>query len=156
MKAALNAPSAKMARKWLGSRKATKKASATGPAPRIAASMISRAKPVTRETSVKPPTVRMRSIIAATILPARGRKLLASPGQRAANGGDGTALHRFLEVSVHGEADDFLGQSLAHGRAAVGYREVPIGRLPVHRLGVVDRRRNALGFERSRERAAPS
>jgi hypothetical protein len=36
MNAALNAPSAKIARKWLGSRKATKKASATGPAPRVA------------------------------------------------------------------------------------------------------------------------
>ena len=37
-----------------------KNASASGPAPRIAASTMSRAKPVTRETSVSPPTVRMR------------------------------------------------------------------------------------------------
>src|SRR5580692_8291413 len=37
-----------------------KKASATGPAPRMAASMMSRKNPVTRERSVKPPTVRMR------------------------------------------------------------------------------------------------
>src|SRR5689334_24923420 len=52
-----------MARKWLGNRSATKKASATGPAPRIAASMMSRRKPVRRDTSVSPPTVRMRSIM---------------------------------------------------------------------------------------------
>jgi len=63
MKAELNAPSAKIARKWFGSRSATKNASATGPAPRIAASMMSRAKPVMRETRVMPPTVRMRSIM---------------------------------------------------------------------------------------------
>src|SRR5579885_2124929 len=52
-----------MARKWLGSLKATKKASATGPAPRIAAMTTSRIKPVSRETSVSPPTVAMRLII---------------------------------------------------------------------------------------------
>src|ERR1700719_3835482 len=139
MKAALNAPSAKMARKWLGSGKATKKASATGPAPRIAASMMSRAKPVTRETSVKPPTVRIRSIIAA-YPPRPGKtKVQASAGERAANGGDDTVLHRFIEIGVHGQADHFLGQALAHRHAAVGHREVPIGGLPVQRLGVVDR-----------------
>ena len=52
MKAALKAPSAKIARKLFGSRNATKNASAIGPAPRIAASMMSRAKPVSRERSV--------------------------------------------------------------------------------------------------------
>src|SRR5208283_1534531 len=67
MNAALKAPSAKMARKWFGSRKATKNASATGPAPRIAASIMSRKKPVRRDRSVKPPTVRIRSIIAAAL-----------------------------------------------------------------------------------------
>src|ERR1700687_5619164 len=63
MNAALKAPSAKMARKWFGSRNATRNASAMGPAPSTAAIRISRKKPVSRETSVKPPTVRMRSII---------------------------------------------------------------------------------------------
>ena len=63
MNAALNAPSAKIARKWFGSRSATKNASATGPAPSTAASMMSRRKPVTRDSSVIPPTVRMRSIM---------------------------------------------------------------------------------------------
>src|SRR5262249_8556988 len=52
-----------MARKWLGRRSATKNASATGPAPRIAASMMSRTKPGRRDTSVSPPTARMRSIL---------------------------------------------------------------------------------------------
>ena len=52
-----------MARKRFGRRNATKKASAAGPAPRIAASTISRAKPVMRDSSVSPPTVRIRSII---------------------------------------------------------------------------------------------
>ena len=54
MKAALKAPSPKIARKWFGSLKATTKASATGPAPRIAAVAMSRRNPVTRETSVPP------------------------------------------------------------------------------------------------------
>src|SRR5262252_10259565 len=72
MKAALKAPSAKMARKWLGRRSATKNASATGPAPRMAASIMSRANPVRRDTSVKPPTVRIRSIM-ATHLYGHGR-----------------------------------------------------------------------------------
>jgi hypothetical protein len=59
MKAELNAPSPKMARKWFGSRKATTNASATGPAPMMAAMMTSRKKPVIRETSVQPPTDRI-------------------------------------------------------------------------------------------------
>ena len=58
-KAELNAPSPKMARKWLGMRNATTKASATGPAPITAAMTTSRTKPVTRETSVQPPTDRI-------------------------------------------------------------------------------------------------
>src|SRR5680860_272138 len=52
-----------MARKWLGRRKATKKASAMGPAPRMAAMTTSRMKPERRETSVSPPTVAMRLIM---------------------------------------------------------------------------------------------
>ena len=43
-------------------------ASAIGPAPSTAAITMSRRKPVTRETSVKPPTVRMRLIIDAVII----------------------------------------------------------------------------------------
>ncbi len=52
-----------MARKWLGSLKAMKKASATGPAPSTAAMTTSRMKPVRRETRVSPPTVAMRRIM---------------------------------------------------------------------------------------------
>src|SRR5208282_3908632 len=159
MKAALKAPSANMARKWFGSRKATKNASATGPAPRIAASMMSRRKPVRRETSVKPPTVRIRSIIAAFVsTPAlRGRmKEQALARQRAANCSDDTILDRLVEIGMHRQADHFLGQPLAHRRPAVGHREAAIRGLPVQRLGVIDRRRDALSLERGRERDPPS
>ncbi len=58
-KATVSAPSPVRRRKKFGSLKATKNASATGPAPRIAAIRMSRAKPVTRLTRVKPPTVAM-------------------------------------------------------------------------------------------------
>ena len=51
-KAALNAPSANRLRNKFGKRWATKNASATGPAPRIAAVRMSRMKPKTRLTSV--------------------------------------------------------------------------------------------------------
>ncbi len=65
MKAALNAPSAKIARKWFGNRNATKNASASGPAPRMAASITSRAKAEMRDNGVKPPgAVAKRPIIA--------------------------------------------------------------------------------------------
>ena len=51
---------------YIGYDKATeivKKASATGPAPSTAARIMSRKKPLIRDSSVKPPTVRMRLII---------------------------------------------------------------------------------------------
>ncbi len=51
-KAALKAPSAKRLRNRLGSRSATKNASATGPAPRKFAVRTSRTKPITRLTRV--------------------------------------------------------------------------------------------------------
>src|SRR5579884_2833080 len=56
-KAALNAPSANRLRNRLGRRWATKNASATGPAPRIAAVNTSRMKPKTRLNRVNEPTV---------------------------------------------------------------------------------------------------
>ena len=56
-KAEAKPPSAKMRRKRLGRRWATKKASATGPAPRAAAMKMSRMKPRTRLVAVAPPTV---------------------------------------------------------------------------------------------------
>src|SRR3954452_20288730 len=48
-----------MARKWVGRRSATTKASATGPMPITAAITTSRANPVILETSVQPPTDRI-------------------------------------------------------------------------------------------------
>ena len=75
----MKAPSARMARKWLGRRKAMKKASAMGPAPRMAAMTTSRTKPVRRETSVSPPTVAMRLIMLSRgpswSLPVGGREV---------------------------------------------------------------------------------
>ena len=56
-KETVNAPSANSLRKKLGSLSATKKASATGPAPRMAAVRMSRANPATRLSMVNPPTV---------------------------------------------------------------------------------------------------
>src|SRR5271168_3620848 len=134
MNAALKAPSAKMARKWFGSRKATKNASATGPAPRIAASMMSRKKPVRRERRVKPPTVRIRSIIAAAFfLPAAFRRARededALARQRPPNRCNDTVLNRRIEIGVHRQADDFVRQPFADRHAAVRHGIVAIGGL---------------------------
>src|SRR5260370_11084085 len=83
--AALKVPSAKIARKWLGNLNATKKASAIGPAPSTAASTMSRAKPVSRESSVRPPTVKKRPIIGrASRRPRRGRLRSADHAPRRA------------------------------------------------------------------------
>ena len=57
-KAALKAPSPNRRRNRLGRRRATKKASATGPVPSIAAIIMSRTKPSRRLAMVQPPTVR--------------------------------------------------------------------------------------------------
>src|SRR5262245_49567776 len=65
--AALKAPSAKIARKLLGRRNDTMKASDMGPAPRTAAMMMSRRKPATRESAVKPPTEARRPITALAL-----------------------------------------------------------------------------------------
>src|SRR5580704_11208567 len=156
MKAALKAPSAKIARKWFGSRKATKNASATGPAPRIAASMMSRKKPVRRESSVKPPTVRIRSIMLAFILPRgsslRGEDLDALARQRPTHCNDDAVLNRRLEIGVHWQADDFPGKLVAHRQAAIRHRKIAIGGLAMQRFRVIDRRRDPLSFQCGRER----
>ena len=57
MKAWLNAPSANMRRNKLGIRNATLKASVMALAPKVAASKVSRTRPVTRESSVHKETV---------------------------------------------------------------------------------------------------
>jgi len=61
-KAMLKAPSAKKRRNMLGSEKATRNASATGPAPSVAAIRISRTKPKTRLAIVQRPTVKKPAI----------------------------------------------------------------------------------------------
>src|SRR6185437_10095751 len=80
-----------MARKWLGSRKATKKASAMGPAPKTAAMTTSRMKPLRRETRVSPPTVAMRLIMPlrglSWSLPDRGRDVYEFQGVDHASSG---------------------------------------------------------------------
>ena len=65
-KAALKAPSPNSRRNRLGSRLATKNASATGPAPTRAAIRMSRTKPRRRLAMVQPPTVRIPRSIART------------------------------------------------------------------------------------------
>src|SRR5262249_49528824 len=69
-----------MARKWLGSLNATKKASARGPAPNTAAITTSRRNPVRREISVSPPTVAMR-----LIMQSRGLSRASPPSPLAAD-----------------------------------------------------------------------
>ena len=71
--AALNAPSAKIERKWLGRRSARKNTSASTPFPSTAARTMSRRKPVTRDRSVKPETTPRRRTNAP------GRSLAESP-----------------------------------------------------------------------------
>ena len=73
MKAALNAPSPNRRRNRLGSRRATKNASATGPSPSRAAISMSRAKPSTRLAIVQPPTVTMPRSIRLPYSSRRGR-----------------------------------------------------------------------------------
>src|SRR5580658_5454582 len=136
-----------MARKWFGSRSAMKNASATGPAPRIAASMMSRMNPVTRDSSVKPPTVRMRSSIRCEPQARRAacpdsltpRNAIARldraiqyspvswipdrpvkpgddrdelPRDGAPDGGDDAVLGRLVEIGMHRQADDLLGEAV--------------------------------------------
>src|SRR5215813_7378050 len=195
-----------MARKWLGKRNATTNASATGPAPSIAAKRISRTNPVRRDTSVQPPTVKIRSIIAThlyghgracptlattparlaqtrvsttlaklgqarvstpsrsfhvdalkTWIPATGAGMMTQHAslrnlstQRTLHGGDDPVLRRLVEIAVHRQADDLLREPLGDREAAVRTGEMRVGFLLVQRLGIVDRRRNAFGFERRR------
>ena len=60
-----------------------------GPAPRMAASTMSRAKPVMRDSSVKPPTVKMRPIIGALVVtcPRIADRQVAAHGMRGPQSG---------------------------------------------------------------------
>src|SRR5688500_16899864 len=77
---ASTAPSANRRRRKLGSLNATKKASASGPAPSSAAIMMSRTKPSRRETRVIEPTVAIERTSAT------GRGALRAGSSSAANG----------------------------------------------------------------------
>ena len=52
---------------------------------------------------------------------------------------------------MHGQADDFRGQPIAHRHTTLAHRIMLVGLLPVQRDRIIDRRRNAFGLERSRE-----
>ena len=83
-------------------------------------------------------------------------RVAALTRQRPPHRADNTVLHRLLEISVHRQADDLIGEPLADRHAAVGHRTVAIGRLAVQRLAVIDRGRDALRLERCAERVAPA
>ena len=110
-----------MARKWLGRRKATKKASAMGPAPSTAAMTTSRMKPEMRETSVHPPTVAMRLIIGGRgpsfPLPAclRGVKQIQHLGQSRTAAAPGGGLWKSESNNFH-QILSFVVCDSAHGR----------------------------------------
>src|SRR5215470_18061630 len=147
-------------------------ASATGPAPRIAASMMSRSNPVTRDTSVRPPTVIMwRSMGEPWVGKAKRahRNLRIDSGtlrhlrpngghaglvfladlrpDRAPNGRNNVVLGGLVEVGVHRQADDLLGNVVGHRQPAFVGRKMAVGFLAMQRLWVVDRGRNALCLE---------
>src|ERR1700719_643869 len=71
--------------------------------------------------------------------------------QSPPNGGSDPILGGAIEIGVHGQADDFVGELFAYRKPALGDREAAIGRLPVQWLGIVDRGRNALRLQRGRE-----
>ena len=103
-KAVLNAPSAKKRRNMLGRAKATRNASATGPAPRRAAIRISRPKPNTRLASVHPPTVRNADRSRIGFMGGSPRR--ASHRYRCfpaivRGSHDGAPLHRSLPQDLH-------------------------------------------------------
>src|SRR5476651_288899 len=100
-KAAEKAPSANSRRKKLGSLNATKNASAIAPEPSTADSTISRMKPTTRLSSVKPPTVAMAR-----------PKLMISPPQYC---------HHRVAYSLSVAAGDVMaGLNRYHGRSLKG------------------------------------
>src|SRR5438552_18458448 len=104
--------------------------------------MMSRANPVRRDRSVKPPTVKMRPSIRCFYSNDGARKMTESGPQCLTHSLDDAVLRRLVEIGVHRQADDLLRQPLADRYAAFGNREVLVGRLLVQRLLVIDRRRN--------------
>src|SRR5580700_11082859 len=67
---------------------------------------------------------------------------------------DDAVLDWPLKIRVHRQADDFIGELFADWQAAIGHRKTAIGSLAMQRLGVIDRRRNALRFQCRTERVS--
>src|SRR5689334_11988371 len=126
--AALNAPSPNSRRNRFGNFSATKNASATGPAPSIAAISMSRAKPSTRLAMVQPPTVRTpRSMgrssagrrAASFVPPGPGQQPGDRLGQRCATGeqlGHGGA-DRHIDAGGPGHQGGCRGNAFGDGAA---------------------------------------
>src|SRR4051812_27426924 len=105
--------------------------------------MMSRRKPVMRDSSVKPPTVKMRPIMdwPCESSPTHGHAPLChagAPGRKAerprssgaerpAHRRDDAVLRRLVEVAVHGQADDLSREPLADRQAAVGHGVAAVG-----------------------------
>ena len=97
--------------------------------------MMSRAKPVSRDRSVKPPTVKMRPSMRRFYSMRRRCKIgEIRHDERAAHALDDPILRRLVEIGMHRQADDIVRKPLADRQAAVGDREIPVGGLLMHRL----------------------
>src|ERR1044072_3188602 len=75
-------------------------------------------------------------------------KTAKSSSKRAAHSLDYALLRRFIEIGVHGKADDIAREPFADRQAAFGDRKTAVGGLLMHRFGVIDRGRNALRLQR--------
>src|SRR5919107_1582704 len=93
---ALRAPSLRMRRTALGTRNAAKKASATGPAPRVLASSTSRTNPSTRD----------RELAAATISVDRIRDMGVLTSLRETSGCSGSGLSDKCPFALEAESPD--------------------------------------------------
>src|ERR1700740_3080156 len=130
---------------------------------------MSRRKPVSRETSVHPPTVKIRSIMRSL------RRDCGAPGcdfvatspiwssaladtrlavKGAAARRHNAVLSRLVEIGMHGQAQDFPGQLFADGEAAIANRIIAVGFLAMQRPGIINASRNPFGFESSSHRVA--
>src|ERR1700759_4131886 len=79
----------------------------------------------------------------------RRRFKTAKSGRKyAAHSLDDALLRRLVEIGMHRQADDIVGEPLADPPTAPRGRVNPGGGVLMHRLDVIDRGRNALGLER--------
>ncbi len=78
----------------------------------------------------------------------------SSPRDGAPDGGDDAILGRLVEIGVHRQADDLLGEAVGDRQSAFGTREAAIDLHAMQRLRIIDRGRDALGLERRRESVA--